>query len=233
MFESKGVKYALLPGYEGKLGVDTGQLGRVENVLGLPAFDSSVQAQRTGPIPARDLTPERQVVLRPFLVGTNAQPLTVKERQPDGTLRMTGPVWRAQVLDRLKEQGSRFPTNDEWEYACSGGARTLFRWGDEWPSIDWTPAERRGDVEWRDDLQPNAFGVEIAQNPWHLEYCAEPNILRGGDGGTAASVGAGREFVWFTLATAYRFPFTGRLVQGPLRQPQLRQAMSLPDELWR
>jgi hypothetical protein len=39
----------------------------------------------------------------------------------------------AELAAQLRATGFRFPTSDEWEYACGGGAPTLFRWGDHVP----------------------------------------------------------------------------------------------------
>jgi hypothetical protein len=39
----------------------------------------------------------------------------------------------ADLAAQLAAAGFRFPTSDEWEYACGGGAPTLFRWGDHAP----------------------------------------------------------------------------------------------------
>jgi len=100
---------------------------------------------------------------------------------------------------RLAEAGFRFPTIDEWEYACGGGAPTLFRWGDHVP-CDRAPrdlsvrvAERRRRweltgrklppeefaLDWNLHRQPNAFGLSIAFDPRQDELVSEPGITRG------------------------------------------------------
>ena len=57
--------------------------------------------------------------------------------------------------------------------------------------------EAAGEDEWSEDLDSNAFGLNVGQDPRRLEYCAEPGVVRGGDGGTAshseASLGLSRQ----------------------------------------
>jgi hypothetical protein len=125
----------------------------------------------------------------------------------------------------LADATFRFPTSDEWEYACGAGASTLFRWGDHVPCdrypTDVSPAEaawRRlwvfsgGKLErpaegfasdWEFHRQPNAFGLQMASDPYKYELLAEPGIFRGGDGGATICGGAGFFAGWLTLATAY------------------------------
>lgn len=125
---------------------------------------------------------------------------------------------QAQVSARLKGAGFRFPTSDEWEYLCGEGSQTLYRWGDHAP-LDRDPNEQASSPNsldasdngpatsfppnWQEHLYPNALGVTIARNPYFFELVAEPNITRGGDGGSAICGGGGRLLAWLPLATAY------------------------------
>ena len=102
--------------------------------------------------------------------------------------------------------GFRYPTPDEWEYACGGGAWTLFRWGDHVPCDRYpTDVNPAGGFEpdWDHHRQPNAFGLQIATDPYKFELTHTPGITRGGDGGTASCGGMGFFMGWLALATAY------------------------------
>ncbi len=55
-------------------------------------------------------------------------------------------VSHAETLSEISQDWFRFPTSDEWDYACAAGSRTLFRWGDHAP---------RGAFQ---DSRPNPLG---------------------------------------------------------------------------
>ncbi len=168
MFESGAIQLALLPGYRGPLGYHTALHPLPIEVV------EEWRAATSGPPKAtfdeflhKVVTPWREVTLAPFLIATHAEPLERMERLPNGALLGGPPIDRTAVLMHIAAAGFRFPTSDEWEYAYSGGSMALFRWGDVWPSIEWTPVEQRPTQMWQDDLKPNAFGVHIAENPWN------------------------------------------------------------------
>src|SRR5262249_32676192 len=100
----------------------------------------------------------------------------------------------------------RFPTPDEWEYACAAGARTLWRWGDVCPPIPLHTRIMRTraiPLQWDLHLRPNAFGLRIGDDSYCIEFTTEPGVLCGGDGGTALHSGAGHFVAWLTLASSY------------------------------
>jgi hypothetical protein len=108
----------------------------------------------------------------------------------------------AELASRLAAAGFRFPTSDEWEYACGGGAPTLFRWGDHVP-CDRYPTDKGFTSDWNCHREPNAFGLSIASDPYKYELVSEIGVTRGGDGGGMICGGIGFFVGWLTLATAY------------------------------
>lgn len=153
----------------------------------------------------KHLTPVRQVSLQPFLLQVEA---TSFDRLPSGgdPVRYPGRNYlrRPEVLHILDQERFRLPSSDEWEYACGAEASTLFRWGDDTPDCRGARPHQVGEegTVWDLHLRPNAFGLKIANDSYRWEFCAEPEILRGGDGGTARSSGAGIFAEWLTLATS-------------------------------
>lgn len=105
-----------------------------------------------------------------------------------------------QVAEEMISQGFRLPTSDEWEYVCGSGSCTLFRWGDDCPCDCYAIDDK---CDWIFHRVPNAFGLHIAENPYNLEIVAEPQILRGGDGGSTICGGWGYFACWLPLATAF------------------------------
>jgi hypothetical protein len=104
-----------------------------------------------------------------------------------------------QVKEQLSAQGFRLPTSDEWEYLCGAESKTLYRWGNSSP-CNCYPIDKNA---WSRHKRPNVFGLHIAQNPYECEIVAEPNVLRGGDGGCGICGGSGYFLGWLPLATAY------------------------------
>jgi hypothetical protein len=138
----------------------------------------------------------------------------------------------AMLNAQLKAKGFRFPSSDEWEYFCGGGAPTLFRWGDHVP-CDRYPSDRSPEeAAWKRDWvlsggtlprpaggfaqgwalhrMPNTLGLTIASDPYKFELVAEPGLFRGGDGGGYTCGGAGFFLGWLTLATAWMEEHTCR-----------------------
>ncbi len=93
-----------------------------------------------------------------------------------------------QATAQLAGAGQRLLTPDEWEHACGAGATTLFRWGDACPPG--TVPRPAGTGPHR---EPNAWGLEIGQDPYRAERTADPTVICGGDGGGMIHGGAG----WF------------------------------------
>jgi hypothetical protein len=147
------------------------------------------------PISKRDAEPTQATLSRPD--GSSVR--VWRARNGTITAERVAALTHRTMAARLAEAGFRFPTSDEWEYACGAGAATLFHWGDHVP-CDRYPVE---EGDWDLHRRPNAFGVYIASNPYKSELVAEPRITRGGDVGCTICGGAGFFVGWLTLATAY------------------------------
>jgi hypothetical protein len=180
----------------------------------------------------RLLTPKRQVTLRPFLIARAAETLVNRELLPDGHWQLTGvPIRRSETLAKIAEAGFRFPSSNEWEYACSGGARTFFRWGNAWPPLRLCSEEQRDSEGWAEDVRPNAFGLIISQDPYETEYCEEDDILRGGDGGAAIYSGLGYFEEWLGFATSFRWRWLASSVEIAMRG-YVRHVIMLPSDIY-
>src|SRR5262249_51121982 len=89
----------------------------------------------------------RHALVAPLLIESAARRLNYRQSGDN----------QAEGYARAREYcGSAFRllTSDEWEYACSGGTRTLFRWGDECPV-----SHALDDKEFDLHKRPNAFGL--------------------------------------------------------------------------
>lgn len=209
-FDWKNIEFALIPGAEVTLGYDkinpfilneaqikSWEFTRQEYNLELNHFLNLC------------LTPLRKVTIKPFLIQVTPTELT-QERE------------RIELLEEITIEGFRFPTSDEWEYACGAGSCNIFRWGNHCP-VDCYPIDK---CEWDIHRQSNAFGLNIASNPYNYEFCAETNIIRGGDGGSAICGGYGFFAAWLTLASAYLEPYNEF---HDYYCNHLRRAYSLPE----
>jgi len=176
------------------------------------------------------MTPLRYVLIQPFLLEVMAtdlsRPLTFNEEWQMWVYEERS-IMHENVLKRHQEDGFRFPTSDEWEYACAAGARTLFRWGNETPNQTIPLLGHRKIANFDLHLRQNAFGLFIARNPYQWEFCAQPNIMRGGDGGGALHGGSGIFAEWLTLASAFFQPLSESMVNEGTFGVHLRRAYSL------
>lgn len=196
-----GAEFALVPGGEVTVGYDH------TRALALDAdaqssWDTSMSEFGMPPFPtylSQVLQPARQVTLAPSLVETSARAIGDAIGEPDDDDDASA---HERVVAALAADGLRLLTADEWEHACSGGTRTLWRWGDACPA----DCEPYGQVPFTELRRANAFGLAIAQNPYDWEYVDDPDQLRGGDGGDALCGGYGAVAAWVALASSYRWP---------------------------
>lgn len=211
-FDWNGAAFALIPGGEATLGYDRNNpfvLNEAQEEEWRRAMKDSVEITTFDKYANKTMTPLRRVAIEPFLIEVRTKMFGIKEQQ-NGRLiierinksEITYKVRKVSHRDTLQiisRDGFRFPTSDEWEYACAAGCRTLWHWGNEYP-LHCYPKECKN---WNLNLKPNAFGLEIANYPYNWEFCAEPGIMRGGDGGVTMYGGGGRTMVWLCLASAF------------------------------
>ncbi|GCE02674.1 SUMF1/EgtB/PvdO family nonheme iron enzyme [Dictyobacter aurantiacus] len=187
---------------------------------------------------AEHLLPLRTVTLAPFLLETIAQeaeqvlpaPVLTYERyrwKGKDSCYFTRSIHRAlphrHVVAFLKQQGCRLPSADEWEYACAAGARSLFYWGDgPFASGEDRPV---------DPPAHNAFGVRIVTDSYRWEYCQDPSMMRGGDGGALACSGEGVLASSLPHASAYACRLTDKQVNNGVFGPCFRRVFDLPFPL--
>lgn len=105
-------------------------------------------------------------------------------------------------------KGFSLPTEDEWEYLCGGGKRTLFRWGDSFDyNMNLHHFSNNDSAELPYTLQkPNHFGIQIAYDPYQYEVIKLSNnqILKGGDGGCNLCGGMGIVMGYLPISTYFR-----------------------------
>ncbi|GAA2790651.1 hypothetical protein [Crossiella cryophila] len=126
---------------------------------------------------ARRTTRPRVVELPPLLVAVEAV--------------AAGSRGHAEVAAELAALGQRLPAADEWEHAAACGARSLFPWGDRFPSSANTV----------DPSVPNLFGLRIAHHPDEPELTTDPTLTLG-----ACAPGEGP---WFEARLAHAPAFRG------------------------
>ena len=118
-----------------------------------------------------------------------------------------------QAVLSLKQGLFTLPTEDEWEYLCNGGTRTLFRWGDTLSDV-MTEIFQVGAVgETRENTileQPNMLGLFIAYDSYKNEIIDNTSFTKGGDGGCSLCGGDGAIYVLPCYTAFYRQPTNER-----------------------
>lgn len=108
-----------------------------------------------------------------------------------------------ELIEELNKTLFRLPTEDEWEYICSGGKRTIFKWGNIF-------TENLDDKLFPKEFEtiankPNMFGVYISYNPYKYEIIDDETYLKGGDGGCSICGGDGPLYVLPCFSSFYRY----------------------------
>ena len=233
-YEYKKSLFSLIPGGNVTLGYDKNNSAKLTKDQ-LEEWEWTIEQLGLPPLLEflpEILTPLRTVDIPPFLIEVDSIPSEAispgvsdnKKAAFSGKNKASTmePGSYNYVVENL-EKGFRLPSSDEWEYACSGGARTLFRWGDYCP-VDCYP------VDWTDfDLykRPNAFGLMIAINPYLWEFVSDPGLMRGGDGGSAICGGTGFVSGWLRLASSYLFTHNKISADEGIFYAHLRRVVSV------
>ncbi len=167
VFDVAGVQMVLIPGARARLGFDPELLDdsaasawsrsfeheghAAQQVVGGPDVGRAPPADMIEYLRAASSAP-RDVTIAPFLLERSSERDVARDPDEDPHVAMAKAV---------VAEGFRLPSADEWEYASTGGRRTLFRWGNEWPVDthvwDGGPFERH--------RAPNAFGLSYRTAP--------------------------------------------------------------------
>ena len=121
-----------------------------------------------------------------------------------------------EAVRTLKEGPFTLATEDEWEYLCNGGARTLFRWGDTLNDVlteifDVGTVSKKDKEETSSVLnQPNMLGLFIAYDSYKNEIIDNTLYTKGGDGGCSLCGGDGAIYVLPCYTAFYRQPVDSR-----------------------
>ena len=118
-----------------------------------------------------------------------------------------------QAVLSLKEGLFTLPTEDEWEYLCNGGTRTLFRWGDTLSGVmtEIYNVGAVGKTEGNTILeQPNMLGLFIVYDSYKNEIIDNTSYTKGGDGGCSLCGGDGAIYVLPCYTAFYRQPTNER-----------------------
>lgn len=107
-----------------------------------------------------------------------------------------------EVKQSLSETPFRLPTEDEWEYICSGGERIFFKWGnqlsdailEEMYDIG-TPAEneQHDEIQYLQTISNQA--AFISYDSYQVELLEQKGMGKGGDGGCSICGGDGAMYV--------------------------------------
>jgi formylglycine-generating enzyme required for sulfatase activity len=118
------------------------------------------------------------------------------------------PISLQELIENAYATGFSLPTEDEWEYLCGCGKRTLFRWGDSFDFdmklLYFKRKDEPDDAPYSLKL-PNGFGLSIASDPYKMEVVENSEyFLKGGDGGCNICGGSGMVLGYFSVSAFFR-----------------------------
>jgi hypothetical protein len=210
-FAHKKREFALLPGGEVALGFDPKQPEPPAKLL----KDWKKQAREWAESSpewkgitwkkylANVLSPLRKVQLAPYL-------MEVKSSSKDAK---TGKAERKAIA----KEGFQLPSADQWEFACSGGSRTVWHWGSD-------PGEKPPEA--------NAFGLVFIPNTYILEPLAESGDFRGGDGGVRVCGGSCWLETVVPLSSWFRTHDASADLEDWWDNTFFRRAFALPESMF-
>lgn len=119
-----------------------------------------------------------------------------------------------EIIAEAKEDPFTLATEDEWEYLCNGGARTLFRWGDgitEALADIYQVGSALADENKASFLEkPNMLGLFIAYDSYKNEIIDNADYTKAGDGGSSLCGGESVVAVLPCYSAFYREPVSKR-----------------------
>lgn len=141
--------------------------------------------------------------------------LRITKQENELIFQIYEPINYESLLNNAALEGFSLPTEDEWEYLCGGGSRTLFRWGD---SFDYDMKLRHFVSSENEAIPyslelPNQFGLKIAYDPYKYEVVNSECFLKGGDGGGNLCGGSGMILGYLPVATYFRSEY---VIEDPL-----------------
>ncbi|MBV8253371.1 MAG: SUMF1/EgtB/PvdO family nonheme iron enzyme [Chitinophaga sp.] len=120
------------------------------------------------------------------------------------------PAGLEELVAEVTASGFRLPTEDEWEYLCGGGSRTIHPWGNKFLTGE-KHHHFSADHDKKESFfldHPNHFGLTIANDPYKFEVMMDSEwFLKAGDGGCNICGGSPMEMGYLPVSSYYREPY--------------------------
>ena len=147
-------------------------------------------------ISSEDFSPVRQASIKPMFVERSLISLGDKENYE---------LTYEDAIKPIIENGFSIPTEDEYEYLCGAGIKSLFKFGHKFESnMKLAHYDSENTLE-----EPNMFGLHIAYDPYYWELVLDDRpLLKGGDGGRALCGDCGLILGYLSTSPYYRSFYT-------------------------